>query len=98
MADLLGQGQIVPGAPVVQTFQQFREAKSAAGEKPAQPNALTADAVKPVTTEEYYANAEGPIAPRPHYSTLSLDRLEKAGFTPRDWEDELAEYLETLPR
>ena len=56
------------------------------------------DAVKPVTTEEYYANAEGPIAPRPHYSTLSLDRLEKAGFTPRDWEDELAEYLETLPR
>ncbi len=55
-------------------------------------------AVKPVTTAEYYASAEGPIAPRPRYSTLSLERIEAAGFTPRDWEDELAEYMGTLPR
>ena len=56
------------------------------------------DAVRAVTTEEYYASAEGPIAPRPRYSTLSLERIEAAGFTPRDWEDELAEYMGTLPR
>ena len=56
------------------------------------------DAVEAVTTEEYYASVEGPIAPRPRYSTLSLERIEAAGFTPRDWEDELAEYLGTLPR
>ena len=52
-------------------------------------------AVAPVATEEYYASAEGPIAPRPHFSTLSLDKIASAGFVPRDWEDELAEYLST---
>ncbi|MBP3884755.1 MAG: sugar nucleotide-binding protein [Olsenella sp.] len=50
-------------------------------------------AVAPVTTGEYYASAEGPIAPRPRFSTLSLDKIASAGFAPRDWEDELAEYL-----
>ena len=52
--------------------------------------------VVPVSTAEYYASAEGPIAPRPHYSALDLGKLEAAGFTPRDWEEELAEYLKGL--
>lgn len=54
------------------------------------------DAVVPVTTEEYYRNAAGPVAPRPHNSALSLDKLASTGFVPRDWEEELAEYLEEL--
>lgn len=54
------------------------------------------DAVVPVTTAEYYANAKGPVAPRPEHSALDLAKLEATGFTPRDWEEELAEYLETL--
>ena len=54
------------------------------------------DRVVPVTTAEYYASAEGPIAPRPHYSDLDLSKIETAGFTPRDWEDELTEYLAGL--
>ncbi|MBM6817579.1 sugar nucleotide-binding protein [Olsenella uli] len=56
------------------------------------------DAVVPVSTAEYYANAAGPIAPRPAHSALDLSKLEAAGFTPRDWEDELTEYLGRLKR
>ncbi len=52
--------------------------------------------VVPVSTAAYYASAEGPIAPRPHYSALDLSKLEAVGFTPRDWEEELAEYLKGL--
>lgn len=54
------------------------------------------DAVVPVTTAEYYASAEGPIAPRPVHSDLDLSKLCAAGFSPRDWEDELREYLSNL--
>ena len=54
------------------------------------------DAVVPVSTAEYYAGARGPVAPRPAHSALDLSKLEATGFTPRDWEDELAEYLGRL--
>ena len=57
-----------------------------------------ADAVVPVSTAEYYSGAKGPVAPRPHFSTLDLARLEAAGFTPRDWEGQLAEYVASLPK
>ena len=53
-------------------------------------------AVVPVTTAEYYASASGPVAPRPEHSALDLAKLEGTGFSPRDWEDELAEYLGRL--
>ena len=56
-----------------------------------------ADAVVPVSTAEYYAGAKGPVAPRPHFSTLGLSKLEGVGFTPRDWEGQLAEYVASLP-
>lgn len=52
--------------------------------------------VTPVTTEQYYAGkrAEGvAISPRPARSTLSLDKLEAAGFTPRDGAQALAARL-----
>ena len=54
------------------------------------------DAVRPVTTAEYYASAKGPIAPRPVHSALSLHKLEAAGFHMPDWEEELQEYLSNL--
>ena len=54
------------------------------------------DAVVPVTTAEYYAGAGGPVAPRPGNSDLDLSKILAAGFSPRDWEDELAEYLSDL--
>ena len=54
------------------------------------------DAVVPVSTAEYYASAEGPVAPRPVHSALDLFKLEATGFKPRDWEEELDEYLGEL--
>ncbi len=52
----------------------------------------SSDDVTPVTTEEYYRGKEG-IAPRPLQSTLNIDKIQNAGFTPRDWHDALREYL-----
>lgn len=57
-----------------------------------------ANAVRPVSTEKYYSNASGPIAPRPRFSTLSLDKIAAAGFTPKDWEVQLEEYVGTLKK
>lgn len=54
------------------------------------------EAVVPVSTAEYYANAEGPVAPRPHFSALDLSKLESAGFHMPDWQEELEEYLGKL--
>ena len=50
-------------------------------------------AVRPVSTAEYYDGARGPIAPRPVHSDLDLSKIAATGFTPRDWEEELREYL-----
>lgn len=55
------------------------------------------DAVIPVSTSEYYANAKGPISPRPVNSALDLSKFEATGCTPLDWEEELVEYMATLP-
>ncbi len=52
--------------------------------------------VVPVSTADYYANAAGPVAPRPVHSALGLSKLEAAGFHMLDWEEELGEYLKTL--
>lgn len=52
--------------------------------------------VLPVTTTEYYANANGPVSPRPAHSTLDLTRIENTGYRPADWEDSLNAYMGTL--
>lgn len=49
-------------------------------------------AVTPVTTAEYYAGKAG-IAPRPGFSTLNLDRIRAAGFTPPDAASRLKGYV-----
>ena len=55
-----------------------------------------ADAVKPVSTIEYYANAKGAISPRPEHSALALSKLENAGYAPANWEDRLLTYAKTI--
>ena len=55
-----------------------------------------ANAVKPVTTAEYYASAKGPVSPRPAHSALDLSKLDVTGFAPCDWEEELDGYLQEL--
>jgi len=45
-----------------------------------------------VSTSEYYAGKEN-ISSRPLQSTLKLDKIESAGFTPNEWRESLNEYL-----
>ncbi|MBW3082617.1 sugar nucleotide-binding protein [Bifidobacterium phasiani] len=52
------------------------------------------DKVRPVSTGEYYASAAGPIAPRPAYSTLDLNKIETTGYQPADWRESLKAYIE----
>ena len=47
-----------------------------------------------ISTEEYFAGKEG-IAPRPLQSTLNIDKIQKAGFSPRQWKEALKQYLES---
>jgi dTDP-4-dehydrorhamnose 3,5-epimerase len=49
-------------------------------------------AVTDTTTEEYFKGKTG-IAPRPLKSTLTLDKLEATGFKPRDWHEDLKDYI-----
>lgn len=50
-------------------------------------------AVTPVTTEEYFAGQDGPIAPRPRNSMLDLAKITATGWAPRDGDAALQEYL-----
>lgn len=54
------------------------------------------DKVVPVSTTDYYASTEGPVAPRPHFSALDLSKLGNVGYSMPDWERELEAYLEAL--
>ncbi|WP_260857410.1 dTDP-4-dehydrorhamnose reductase [Microbacterium sp. 1.5R] len=49
--------------------------------------------VSGVSTAEYFASANGPIAPRPSNSVLDLSKLEATGFVPADADEQLREYL-----
>lgn len=48
--------------------------------------------VADITTAAYNAGAGG-VAPRPLASSLALDKLEATGFAPRDWRQDLEDYL-----
>ena len=50
-----------------------------------------ADAVTGVSTVEYFAGKQ--VSPRPLNSVLPLDKIEAAGFSPRDHLVALADYL-----
>jgi len=49
-------------------------------------------AVTDTNTVAYYEGKEG-IAPRPLKSTLSLEKIQAAGFVPTDWHDDLEHYI-----
>jgi dTDP-4-dehydrorhamnose 3,5-epimerase len=52
--------------------------------------------VQPVTTEEYFAGTDGPIAPRPANSMLDLSKIRATGFEPADAWARLEEYVAEL--
>ena len=80
--DMTGSGAVKSWADIARACF---EAANGNGEK-----------VVSVSTAEYYASAQGPIAPRPCHSALDLAKLEATGFKPRDWEEELSDYLAEL--
>lgn len=49
--------------------------------------------VTDTTTAEYYAGKEN-IAPRPKHSDFDLSKIEATGFQPRDWRQDLKEYID----
>ncbi|MFT4211426.1 MAG: dTDP-4-dehydrorhamnose reductase [Microbacterium sp.] len=49
--------------------------------------------VSPVSTADYFANAAGPVAPRPANSVLDVSTLVATGYTPTTAGDELSRYL-----
>lgn len=55
-------------------------------------------AIRPVTTAEYYAGVQGPVAPRPVNSTLDLANIESVGFAPSSWEAKLQECMQSASR
>lgn len=57
------------------------------------PNRITS-----VTTNEYYAGATTPIAPRPTNSVLNIERLKTAGYACADADSALKAYLEGVRR
>lgn len=48
--------------------------------------------VTDTTTKDYFASKPG-VAPRPLNSLLDLTKIESVGFRPRDWHEDLKEYV-----
>lgn len=53
------------------------------------------DDVIGITTAEQQAEDPAALAPRPLNSTFELTKIESAGFTPPDWQEQLAAYLKS---
>ncbi|CAN5699849.1 N/A [soil metagenome] len=45
-----------------------------------------------ISTEEYFAGKDN-IAPRPLKSTMDLSKIEAIGFEPKDWREDLKDYV-----
>jgi dTDP-4-dehydrorhamnose reductase len=52
--------------------------------------------VRRVTTAQYYAGKQGPIAPRPSNSELDCSKARAAGVALRPWPEAVAEYVKEL--
>ena len=55
-----------------------------------------ADRVSPVSTDEYFASANGPISPRPRNSVLDLAKIRATGFEPQPVDVGLERYIGSL--
>ncbi|MDT5350126.1 MAG: dTDP-4-dehydrorhamnose 3,5-epimerase/reductase [Mycobacterium sp.] len=51
------------------------------------------DRVSGVSTDEYFAAATGPVAPRPRNGVLDLAKIASNGFTPAAADEALADYV-----
>ena len=51
------------------------------------------DKVKPISTDQYFANAKNPVSPRPTNSALNLAKIERTDLSVPDWEESLKAYV-----
>lgn len=51
-----------------------------------------------VSTAEYFAKTQGPVAPRPTSSALDLTKIESTGFVPADADEMLVDYVRSHTR
>jgi dTDP-4-dehydrorhamnose reductase len=51
------------------------------------------DRVTGVSTDEYFASATGPVAPRPRSSVLDLTKIEATEYLPVDADETLVDYI-----
>ncbi|HEX2052355.1 MAG TPA: dTDP-4-dehydrorhamnose reductase [Actinomycetota bacterium] len=52
--------------------------------------------VRRVTTAQYYAGKQGPVAPRPANSELDCSKARRQGVALRPWSEAVAEYVKEL--
>ncbi|WP_017203272.1 bifunctional dTDP-4-dehydrorhamnose 3,5-epimerase family protein/NAD(P)-dependent oxidoreductase [Microbacterium algeriense] len=77
--NVTGGGEVRSWAEIARSVYQLR------GHDPSR--------VHDVSTEEYFADANLPVAPRPRNSVLDLTKVTSIGFSPSDAEESLAAYL-----
>ena len=75
--------------PVMSWAQIARQVFALTGHDP--------DRVTPVSTADYFASANGPVAPRPHNSALDLSKIEGTGFDPAPTATMLPAYVSAQP-
>ena len=51
------------------------------------------EAVKPISTAEYFKHARNPVSPRPVHSALNLGKLTTTGYNPPNWQQSLTQYV-----
>jgi dTDP-4-dehydrorhamnose reductase/dTDP-4-dehydrorhamnose 3,5-epimerase len=84
-----GTYNVTNGGPAVTWYDIARDVYSATGNDPGR--------VRPVSTDDYFASATAPVAPRPRNSVLDLERIIDAGFTPSTYAEELMTYVAGNP-
>jgi dTDP-4-dehydrorhamnose 3,5-epimerase len=81
-----GTYNVTGSGPVASWAEIARQVFAVAGYDP--------DRVAGVSTEQYFASAVAPVAPRPLNSALDLAKLSSTGFTPAAVSGSLAAYVE----
>jgi dTDP-4-dehydrorhamnose reductase len=83
-----GTYNVTGGGPVTSWADMARRIFALAGHDPAR--------VTGASSDEYFASAAGPVAPRPRNSALELGRVESIGFTPEAVDETLAVYVNAV--
>ncbi|MDA2895464.1 bifunctional dTDP-4-dehydrorhamnose 3,5-epimerase family protein/NAD(P)-dependent oxidoreductase [Mycolicibacterium sp. BiH015] len=88
MEPAYGTYNVTSTGPTSSWADVARQVFAAAGHDPTR--------VASVSSEDYYASASGPVAPRPRNSLLDLGKIMKTGFVPTDATASLAAFIRAV--